>query len=302
MVEASAVSTTGRISPDDSGIWSDRHAEAFKPIASFIRDAGAIPAIQLAHAGRKASTAAPWLGGQPLPSTDPRSWRAIAPSPIPFQQDWPEPIEMTASDLETVRREFEIAAQRSLKAGFQVVEIHMAHGYLLHEFLSPLSNHRTDAFGGAFENRTRFPLEVAKIVRAVWPESRPVFVRISATDWIEGGWDLDQSVVFAAALRKAGIDLIDCSSGALAPQAKIPAAPSYQVPFAERIRKDAGIATAAVGLITESRQAEEIIQLGRADAVFLARAMLRDPYWPLHASQELGADVEWPKQYARAKP
>ena len=301
MVEASAVSPEGRISPDDSGIWSSAHAEAFKPITRFIAEQGSIPAIQLAHAGRKASTAAPWLGGKPL-DTASRGWKPVlAPSALAFDKGYPEPHAMTEVDLKSVREAFVQAAKFSLEAGFQVIEIHMAHGYLLHEFLSPLSNHRGDGYGGGFEQRLRFPLEVTRAVRAVWPEHLPLFVRISATDWVEGGWNGEDSVQLARRLKILGVDLIDCSTGGLVPYAKIPAAPGFQVPFSAKVRREAGIATGAVGFITEAAHAEAILATGEGDVVFLARETLRNPYWALHAAQELGIDMPWPKQYERAK-
>jgi len=300
MVEATAVSPQGRISPHDSGIWSDAHADAYGPIARFIREQGAVAGMQLAHAGRKASTDAPWRGGGPL-GPDKRGWQPIAPSPVPFAPGYPVPREATAEDLETIRQQFVNGAEHAKKAGFQLIEIHMAHGYLLHQFLSPLSNQRKDEYGGSLENRMRFPLAVARSVRGVWPANLPVFVRISATDWVEGGWDLEQSMELAKRLKEIGIDLIDCSSGGTAPSASIPLGPGYQTPFAAAIRRDAGIATAAVGLITEPVQAEQIIATGLADAVFLAREMLRNPYWPLAAAQALRVDVSWPVQYERAK-
>lgn len=298
MVEATAVSPEGRISPGDSGIWSDEHARAFQPIAAFIKAQGAVPAIQLAHAGRKASTDAPWRGGKPIVGEG--SWQTIAPSAVPFG-NYPTPRAMTRQEIEETVAQFVSAAKRSLTAGFEVVEIHMAHGYLLHEFLSPLSNLRTDEFGGNLAGRVKLPLQVAEAVRRVWPAHLPVFVRISATDWVEGGWDLPQSIQLATWLKALGIDLIDCSSGGNVPGVKIPVGPNYQVPFATAIRKEAGIATGAVGLITEPLQAEQIITSHEADVVFLARAMLRDPYWPLHAAKELKADLAWPVQYERAK-
>jgi 2,4-dienoyl-CoA reductase-like NADH-dependent reductase (Old Yellow Enzyme family) len=300
MVEATAVSPAGRISPADSGLWSQAHADAFKRITTFIGENHSVPGVQLAHAGRKASTDAPWRGGHPL-TPDQGGWQPLAPSPIPFAPTYPLPREMTDSDIAQLVADFAASARFAQAAGFEVVEIHMAHGYLLHEFLSPLSNHRTDQYGGSFENRTRLPLRVAQAVRKLWPANRPVFVRISATDWVEGGWDLPQSIQFARALNQIGIDLIDCSSGALVPNVKIPVAPNYQVPFAAAIRKEAPIATGAVGLITDPHQAEQIIAQGQADAVLLARVILRDPYWPLHAAKTLGVEVTWPPQYARAQ-
>ncbi len=300
LTEATAVTPVGRISPDDAGIWSDAHGEAYVRIARFIREQGAVPGIQLAHAGRKASTDLPWLGGGPVgPSA--RGWIPEAPSAAAFAEGHPVPRALTSHDLRDLGRAFADGARRALAAGFEVAEIHMAHGYLLHEFLSPLSNRREDVYGGSLANRMRFPLQVARAVRDAWPEKLPLFVRVSATDWKDGGWDADQTVELARALKQAGIDLVDCSSGGVVPHVRIPAAPGYQVPFAERVRREAGIATAAVGLITEPRQAEEIVASGRADAVLLAREMLRDPYWPLHAARVLDAEIEWPVQYLRAR-
>lgn len=300
MVEATAVSPQGRISPGDSGIWSDAHGEAFKRITAFIKSAGSIPGIQLAHAGRKASTDLSWRGSKPLPVND-GGWPIIGPSPIPFDAGYQTPRPMTEQDMKKGVDDFVAGAKRAIDAGFEVVEIHAAHGYLLHEFLSPISNQRTDDFGGTLENRMRFPLRVAQAIRKIWPANRPVFVRISATDWVSGGWDLAQSVEFAKALKEISIDLIDCSSGGNVPRASIPSAPGYQVPFAESIRQNAQIPTAAVGLITDPQQAEQIIATKQADAVLLARGFLRDPYWALHAADMLGAQVDWPVQYVRAK-
>jgi 2,4-dienoyl-CoA reductase-like NADH-dependent reductase (Old Yellow Enzyme family) len=300
MVEATAVSPEGRISPDDSGIWEDGHAEAFAQISRFILEQGAVPGIQLAHAGRKASTDAPWRGGGPLGPKE-RGWQPLAPSSIPFSDGFPLPREMTTKDIEAVLGRFIDAAKRSLAAGFQVVEIHSAHGYLLHEFLSPLSNQRADEYGGSLENRMRFPLRVARAIRDVWPGRFPVFVRISATDWVDGGWDLAQSIQFCIRLREMGIDLIDCSAGYLMPSVHIPEGPGYLTPFAAAIRREAKIATGTVGFITDPVQAEQIVATELADAVFLARQMLRDPYWPLHAAKTLGVDLPWPVQYARVK-
>ncbi|HEY0405091.1 MAG TPA: NADH:flavin oxidoreductase/NADH oxidase [Pyrinomonadaceae bacterium] len=299
MVEATGVSPEGRISPGDTGLWSDRHAEAFKAIAAFIKSQGAVPGIQLAHAGRKASTDVPWRGGKPL-SEQEGGWPTIAPSPLAFAEGYAVPREMTVREIEEVTQQFVDAARRSLEAGFEVVEIHMAHGYLLHEFLSPLSNHRTDEYGGTLAARAQFPLKVAAAVRKQFPDALPVFVRISATDWADGGWDLPDSIQFSRWLRELGVDLIDCSSGGLVPGAKIPVKPGYQVPFAAAIRAQASVATGAVGMITEAAQAEQIISSGEADVVLLARAMLRDPYWAAHAAKELGAEAPWPVQYGRA--
>ncbi len=301
MQEATAVSGEGRISPSDLGMWSDEHAQRLSRIARFIKAEGSVAGIQLAHAGRKASTAAPWHGGGPV-AEDGGGWRPIAPSAVPFAPGYPVPREMTVDDMDRVCDEFIAAARRSEHAGYQVVEIHGAHGYLLHQFLSPLSNRRTDEYGGSLENRTRFPLRVCEAVREVWPGELPVFVRISASDYVDGGWDLEQSIAFARQLEQAGIDLVDCSSGGASPESRPAVAPGYQVPFSAAIRQRAGIATAAVGLITEAYQAETILVTGQADAVMLAREMLRDPYWPLHAAQRLHVDVKWPKQYERARP
>jgi 2,4-dienoyl-CoA reductase-like NADH-dependent reductase (Old Yellow Enzyme family) len=300
MTEATAVSPAGRISPHDTGIWSGAHAAAWQRICRFVKDQGAVPGIQLAHAGRKASTEVPWRGGRPV---DPAAggWQPLGPSPLPFDEGYRTPTEMNFTDIEAVVGQFVAAALLSLEAGFEVIELHAAHGYLLHEFLSPLSNHRTDTYGGPLANRIRLTVRIARAVRAVWPERLPLFARISATDWVEGGWDLAQSIALARELKEAGVDLIDCSSGGLVAYAKIPAAPGYQVPFAEAIRRDAAIATGAVGLITQPEQAEHIIAAGQADAVLLAREMLRDPYWPQRAAKALGATAAWPSQYGRAR-
>ena len=300
MVEATGVSAEGRISLGCTGLWSDAHAEALRPMAGFVRDQGAVAAIQLAHAGRKASTHVPWRGGGPL-APEEGAWQALAPSAVPFGPGFPAPHALTAAEIDTVVAQFADAARRALDAGFQVAEVHMAHGYLLHEFLSPLSNRREDEYGGTLENRMRLPLRVAETVRGLWPDDLPVFVRVSATDWVDGGWDLEQSIELSKRLKAMGIDFIDCSSGGLVPDAKIPAAPGFQVPFAAAIRREAGIATGAVGLITEPAQAERIVADGEADAVLMAREFLRDPYWPLHAAKTLGVDLEWPEQYQRAK-
>ena len=300
MVEATAVSPEGRISPWDSGLWSPEHAEAFRRITDFIKSQNAVPGIQLAHAGRKASTDVPWRGGKALDRSS-GGWQPMAPSPVPFDDESPVPKEMTEDDMGRVVGEFQAAARWSVEAGFEVLEMHMAHGYLIHEFLSPLSNMREDAYGGKFENRIRLPLTVARAVREVWPEGLPLFTRISCTDWLDGGWDLEQSIEFSRRLKGAGIDLIDCSSGALAPHAHIPVGPGYQVPFAAAIRREADICTGAVGMIVDPVQAEQIVATGQADAVLLAREFLRHPYWPLQAAKELGVDVEWPPQYLGAK-
>lgn len=301
MVEATAVTPEGRISPDDSGIWSEAHRDAFAPVTRFIEEQGAVAAIQLAHAGRKASTDAPWRGGGPLGRAN-RGWEPLAPSAIPFTPAHPIPRAMSKADIDHTVTAFADAAGRAAAAGFRVVELHMAHGYLLHEFLSPLSNRRTDEYGGSLENRMRFPLAVARAVRSVWPQAWPVFARISATDWAPGGWDLAQSVEYSRQLHALGIDLIDCSSGGLVADAKIPAGPGFQVPFAAAVRAQARVATGAVGFITDAAQAEQIVATDQADVVFLARELLRDPYWPLHAAHRLGAEIKWPDPYLRAKP
>lgn len=300
MFEASAVAADGRISPQDLGIWSDAHIEGLARCAKFIGEQGAVSGIQLAHAGRKASTAVPWKGRGPA-SVDAGGWSPIwGPSAIAFDGESQAPQALSGEQIGDVVAAFAQAARRALEAGFRVVEIHSAHGYLLHEFLSPLSNQRTDGYGGSFENRTRLVLEVATAVRGVWPEELPLFIRISATDWVEGGWEIEQTVELARKLKPLGVDLVDCSSGGLVPYAKIPAAPGFQAPFAERVRREAGIPTAAVGLISVARLANEIIRNGQADLVLLARQMLRDPYWPLHAAHELGEELKWPVQYERA--
>ncbi len=301
VAEATAVSPEGRISPGDTGIWSEEHAEAWAPIARFVAEQGAVAGLQLAHAGRKASTDAPWRGGRPLAEEE-RGWRPAGPSPLPFADGHPVPRELSTDEVPGIVGAFRDGARRAAQAGFEVVEIHMAHGYLLHQFLSPLSNRRTDEYGGSLENRLRLPLEVARAVREAFPVERPVLARISATDWVEGGWDLEQSIVLARGLREAGVDLVDCSSGGTVPDAKVPLAPGYQVPFAEAIRERAEIPTGAVGMITAPAQAESVVAEGKADLVLLAREMLRDPYWPLHAAQALGVDVRWPDQYLRASP
>lgn len=300
MVEASGVSPEGRITAWDSGIWSEKHADAFRPIVDFIHANGSVAGIQLAHAGRKASTDKPWRGGRAITS-GPHSWTPLAPSAISFREGDPPPHALTAGEIDTVVDQFAHAARMSLRAGFRVLEIHAAHGYLLHEFLSPLCNMREDAYGGSLENRMRLVLRVTEAVRDVWPQELPLFVRISATDWAEGGWDLERSIALAKELRERGVDLVDCSSGGAVLEAKVELGPGYQVPFARAIREQADIATGAVGLITTAHQAEEIIASNSADAVLLARQLLRDPYFPLHAAKELGVEIDWPDQYARAK-
>ena len=300
LTEAAAVTPEGRISPDDLGIYRDGHIEMLSRIFRFIDEHGAVPGMQLAHAGRKASTSSPWKGNRPVSESE-EGWSPIfAPSGIPFDAGYQTPRELDSAGIRRVVDSFAAAARRVLDAGGKIVEIHAAHGYLLHEFLSPLSNHRTDNYGGSLENRTRIVREVAQAVRRMWPERYPLFVRISATDWVDGGWDIEQSVELSRQLKPLGVDLIDCSSGALVPDAKIPVGPGFQVPFAERIRREAGILTAAVGMITEAEQADEIIRSGKADAVLLAREFLRQPYWPLHAAKKQNQKLSSPKQYGRA--
>ncbi|MBN2678626.1 NADH:flavin oxidoreductase/NADH oxidase [Acidithiobacillus montserratensis] len=301
MAEASAVSPEGRISPRDLGIWNDQQAAALAPIVQFMKKQGAVPAIQIAHAGRKASTQAPFDGGAPIAANLEQGWLPLGPSPLPFSSSHSVPKAMDTQDLEKVRKDFVAAAQRALQAGFEVLELHMAHGYLLHSFLSPVSNQREDAYGGSLENRMRLPLEITDAVRAVWPEHLPLWVRISATDWVPGGWDLEQSTVLAGHLKDKGVDVIDCSSGGMTPDAVIPAGPGFQTPFAQHIREKVGIPTVAVGLITQAMQAEHILVNEQADGIALARELLRNPYWPLHAARELGVDLQWPEQYDRAK-
>jgi len=298
--EASAVLPEGRITPNDLGVWKDEHIAALARIVDFLHGQGARAAIQLAHAGRKASMQRPWDGERLLLPAE-GGWNdVVAPSSVAFRADYAEPQELDLAGINRVTQAFCVATSRAVRAGFDVVEIHAAHGYLLHEFLSPLSNKRTDAYGGSFDNRIRLLVETVDAVRLVLPAEMPLFVRISATEWTEGGWDVDDSVALARVLKEHGVDLIDTSSGGNVAGAKIPTGPGYQAPFAERIRREAGIATAAVGQITEAAQAEEIVKGGQADLVLLAREMLRDPYWPLHAAEGLGVDVSWPAQYLRA--
>jgi 2,4-dienoyl-CoA reductase-like NADH-dependent reductase (Old Yellow Enzyme family) len=302
IAEATAVLPEARISPQDLGIWSEAHIEPLARIAKFIHAQGSVAGIQLAHAGRKASTARPWEGGGKVTPQDGGWSDIVAPSAVAFAPNYPMPAAVTVERISAIADAFGKAAQRALDAGFRVLEIHSAHGYFLHEFLSPLSNHRSDLYGGSFENRTRIVREVVGKVRRFWPERLPLFIRISATDWVEGGWDIEQAVELARSLRLLGVDLVDCSSGGNVADAKIPMGPGYQVQFAERIRRDAGIPTGAVGMITDPHQADEIIRKGQADIVLLAREMLRDPYWPLHAAAELGKPISWPAQYLRAAP
>ena len=299
MTEAAAVTPVGRISPADLGIYRDEHVEMLARITRFIREQGAAPGIQLAHAGRKASTRVPWEGGAVIPESE-GGWQTVAPSPIPFRPGEPAPAELTKPEIGAIVAAFAAAAQRAVAAGFQAIEIHAAHGYLIHEFLSPLSNRRADEYGGTFDGRIRLALEVAAAVRAAWPDSLPLLVRISAIDWVEDGWQIEDSVELARRLRPLGVDLIDCSSGGAVPYAKIQPGPAYQTPFAERIRRESGMLTGAVGMITEPDQADAIVRTGQADIVLLAREFLRHPYWPLHAAKTLGAPAQVPKQYSRA--
>ncbi len=308
LTEATAVSPEGRISPADLGLWNDHQQEAFRRITRFLKDHGTVPGVQLAHSGRKAATDAPWRGGSPLPA-DQGGWQPMAPSAVPFADGYPTPAEMDRDGIQRVVRQFADAAVRALAAGFEVVEVHGAHGYLLHAFLSPHSNHRTDEYGGSFDNRIRFALEVVDAVRAVWPAELPVFFRVSATDWLgedgtataEGaGWTGDDTVRLARELLAHGVDLLDTSSGGNASGVRIPLGPGYQVPFAARVKRETGLAVGAVGLITEPRQAEEIVAGRQADAVLLGRQLLREPYWPQHAARELGANLPVAPQYARA--
>ena len=300
IVEATAVTPEGRITAGDMGLWKDEQIAPLQRIVEFVHQNGARMGIQLAHAGRKASTALPWKGGKKVTPAEGGWTDVLAPSAIPFSKDYPQPVELDKAGIRRIVRAFVESAERALIAGFDLVEIHAAHGYLIHEFFSPLSNQRTDEYGGSFENRIRVLIEVVDAVRKVWPEDRPLWVRISATDWVEGGWDADQSAELAKVLKQHGIDLVDTSSGALVEYAKIPAGPGYQVEFAEKIRRESGIATGAVGMITDAVQAETIIRTGQADVVLLARELLRDPYWPLHAAEKLGRPITWPAQYLRS--
>jgi 2,4-dienoyl-CoA reductase-like NADH-dependent reductase (Old Yellow Enzyme family) len=301
-VEATAVTAQGRITPSDMGIWDDRHIEPLARIARFIHRIGGVAGIQLAHAGRKASCLVPWQGGGRLKTPDEGGWDVLAPSAIPFRDDDPLPHALDLAGIQDIVAAFAAAARRAVQAGFRVIEIHSAHGYLLHSFLSPLSNKRSDSFGGSLENRMRMLLQVAAAIRQVLPDDMPLFTRISSTDWVAGGWDLAQSIALARALKPVGVDLIDASSGGLVPGAVIPAAPGFQVPFAAAIREHAHIPTGAVGLITDSAQADAIVSSGQADLVFLAREMLREPYFALKAGRALGHEQKWPVQYERAKP
>lgn len=297
--EATAISPEGRITPADLGLWKNEHIAELQHITAFLHQHGAYAGMQLAHAGRKASMSVPWEPHRAIPSTE-GGWQPVAPSAIPFDDTYATPIALDRAGMDKILTDFIAAAHRAISAGFDVVEVHAAHGYLLHEFLSPLSNQRTDEYGGSFENRTRFPLQVIRAVRTAWPQHLPLFVRISATDWVEGGWNLEESVVFAKLLKHAGVDLIDVSTGGNHPAQRIPVGPGYQVPHAETIRRAADILTGTVGMITKPVQADQIIRNNQADLVLLARELLRNPYWPLRAAQELKQEISWPVQYARS--
>lgn len=297
--EATAVTPEGRISPHDLGIWRDDHQEMLTRIVGFIHEQRTVAGMQLAHAGRKGSTVRPWEGQGGVSAG---GWQPVGPTDEPFAPGYPKPRALSAAGIRSIVAAFGAAARRALACGFDLVEIHAAHGYLIHEFLSPLSNTRTDEYGGSFDHRVRLALEIVDEVRRVWPEKRPLFARISATDWVDGGWDIEQSVELARRLHHHGVDVIDCSSGGNVPLANVPMAAGYQVGFAERIRREAGVATGAVGLITDASQANAIIEHGQADCILLAREMLRDPYWPFHAAAALGHQIAWPAQYLRAAP
>jgi len=301
ITEATAVSPEGRISPDDLGIWKNAHLDKLKSIVSFIHKHGSVAGIQLAHAGRKASFTAPWKGAEQLKPGN-GGWQTVAPSALPFNEGNTIPEALNAAGILKVIEDFRAAAQRAVSAGFKVIEIHAAHGYLIHQFLSPYSNQRTDEYGGSFENRIKLLLEIIEAIQSVWPPQLPLFVRISATDWYDGGWNEQDSIRLAAILKDKGADLIDCSSGGNIPGIKIPLKPGYQVHLSALLKKETGILTGAVGLITGAEQAENILEKGEADLIIMAREMLRDPYFPLHAALELGADIQWPNQYLRAKP
>jgi 2,4-dienoyl-CoA reductase-like NADH-dependent reductase (Old Yellow Enzyme family) len=301
IAEATAITADSRISPQDLGIWTDAHIEPLRRVFSFIAEQGSVPGIQLAHAGRKASTNQPWNGGKPISPTE-GGWMPIfAPSALAFADGYQVPQALTLAQIGSIIGAFTAAARRAQAAGAKLIELHSAHGYLLHSFLSPLSNQRTDQYGGSFANRIRIVCEVVTAVRKVWPEQYPLWVRVSATDWTEGGWTPEESVELAKTLKSLGVDLIDCSSGGNVARAKIPVGPGYQVVFAEKIRREAGISTGAVGMITDPAQADQIIRSGQADVVILARQFLRDPYWPLLAAHALGQDIQWPLQYDRAR-
>jgi 2,4-dienoyl-CoA reductase-like NADH-dependent reductase (Old Yellow Enzyme family) len=298
--EATAVSPEGRITPDDLGIWKDEHIDFLKRITEFIKKNGSVPGIQLAHAGRKASHISPWKGRNPLKEIE-GGWQPLAPSAIAFKEGEPVPKEMATKEIHQLIKDFGNAAQRAIEGGFEVFEIHGAHGYLVNEFLSPLSNHREDEYGGSFENRTRLLLEIIKEIREVAKKNFPLFVRISVTDWVSGGWDENDSVALAKILKEHEVDVIDCSTGGNSHEQKIPVKPLYQVPFSEKIKKEAEILTAAVGIITTALEAEQILKEQKADLIIMARQLLREPYFPLHAAKQLKVDLPWPVQYERAK-
>lgn len=301
IAEATAVTADGRISPQDLGIWSDAHVEPLQRAFTFISGQGAVPGIQLAHAGRKASTNQPWNGGKPITPSE-GGWTPIfAPSALPFAEGYQTPKALSAGEIAGIVQAFADAARRADAAGAKLIELHGAHGYLLHSFLSPLSNQRTDQYGSSFANRTRLACEIVNAVRKVWPEKYPLWMRISATDWVQGGWTVEESVELARMLKPLGVDLFDCSSGGTVAGAKIPVGPGYQVEFAEKVRREAGVLTGAVGMITDPAQADQIIRSGQADVAILARQFLREPYWPLLAARALGHDIKWPLQYERAK-
>jgi 2,4-dienoyl-CoA reductase-like NADH-dependent reductase (Old Yellow Enzyme family) len=300
IAEATAVEDRGRITPDDVGIWSDAHVEPLQRVTRFIKQYGAVAGIQLAHAGRKASTSRPWDGGKPLSAGDARGWQVVGPSAIPFNEGYQTPHELTNPEIHAVQASFRAAAERALAAGFEWLEIHAAHGYLIHSFYSPLSNHRADEYGGSFQNRIRFLMETVRTVHTVWPAHLPLTVRISGTDWADGGWNIDESIELARCLKNEAVDLIDCSSGGNLPNARVPLGAGYQIPISEAVRRGAGILTASVGLITSAAQADEIVRNERADVVLLGREMLRDPNWAIHAAQALKQPGPVPPQYLRA--
>lgn len=300
--EATAVSPEGRITSADMGLWKDEHIEKLKQIVTFIHTQNALAGVQLAHAGRKASAQKPWDGGKQIPSQKANGWQTFAPSALPFREDTEAPAALDKEGIKKVIDDFTAAAQRCVEIGYDVIELHAAHGYLLHQFYSPLSNNRTDEYGGSFENRIRLLLEITDAVRRVWSHKKPLFVRLSATDWTEGGWTIEDSVRLSSLLKARGVDLIDTSSGGNVAKANIPLKPGYQVSFAEQIKRESNILTGAVGLITDAQQADTILEKEQADLIFIARESLRDPYFPLHAAQQLGDDYNYPVQYERAKP
>jgi len=300
--EATAVSPEARITYADMGLWKEEHIEKLKQIVDFIHSQGALAGVQLSHAGRKASHQKPWDGGKLIPSNEYNGWQTVAPNPIPFREGDEAPIELDKAGIQKIIDDFVAATKRAIEVGYDVIELHGAHGYLLHQFYSPLSNQRTDEYGGSFENRARLLLEITDAVKKAWGDEKLLFVRISATDWTEGGWTIEDSVILAGMLKQRGVDLIDTSTGGNVPHAKIPSKPGYQVEFAERIKAETGILTGAVGLITSAEQADMILEKEQADVILIARASLRDPYFPLHAAQELGDEYSYPVQYERAKP